>query len=127
MRFAPVFTRATPILHAAEGAARGQAAEPPVLEIVSFRLSPGITDVAFLAAARGTAALVAAQPGFIRRSLARDEAGIWTDLITWQSLPHATAAAQTVPADPAFAPFGAAIDMGSVEMRHLPILWQMGD
>lgn len=127
MRFAPLFTLATTILLAAEGAARGQNAEHPVMEIVSFRLNPGITEAAFLAAAQGTAAMVASQPGFVRRALMQDAAGQWTDLVTWQSLPAAHAAAAAVMADPAFAPFAAAIDMGSLTMRHQPIRWQMGD
>jgi choline dehydrogenase-like flavoprotein len=126
MRFVilPLVTAA--IAFAAADTARGQA-DSPVMEIVTFRLNPGVTDAAFLAAARGTAPMVAAQPGFLRRSLLRDDAGEWTDTVAWQSLAEAHAAAETLMADPGFAAFGAAIDMTSLRMRHLPILWQMGD
>jgi hypothetical protein len=99
----------------------------PVMEVVTFRLTPGITDAAFIVAAKGTEAMVAAQPGFVRRSLLRDDAGEWTDSIEWQSLAQAQTAAEILMANPAFAPFGAAIDMTSLSMRHTPILWQMGD
>jgi hypothetical protein len=126
MRFASLPLVTTSIAFAAADTARGRSADAPVMEIVTFRLNPGITDAAFLSAARGTKAVVAAQPGFIHRSLLRDDVGEWTDTVTWQSLAKAHAAARILMADPAFAPFGAAIDMTSVTMRHVPILWQMG-
>ncbi len=107
--------------------AHGQSTANPVMEIVTFRLTPGITDAAFLAAAQATQAMVAAQPGFLRRNLLRDDTGEWTDTVAWASLAAAHAGAETVVRDPSFAPFGAAIDMTSLTMRHVPILWQMGD
>jgi hypothetical protein len=108
MRFVILPLFAATIAFAAADTARGQG-DGPVMEIVTFRLTPGTSDADFIAAAKGTEGMVAAQPGFIRRSLLRDEAGVWTLMV-----------------DPAFAPFGAAIDMTSLNMRHLPILWQMG-
>jgi hypothetical protein len=127
MRFAILPFLATCIAFAPADTARGQGNNGPVMEIVTFRLIPGTTDADFLAAAKGTEAMVATQPGFIRRSLLRDEAGQWTDTVEWQSLGAAHAAANVLMADPAFAPFGGAIDMSSLSMRHVPILWQMGD
>jgi hypothetical protein len=126
MRFARLPLLASFVAFAPEGMARGETTAGPVMEIVTFRLTPGISEAAFLVAAKDTGALVAAQPGFIRRSLLRDDAGLWTDAIEWHSLTAAHTAAQTVTADPSFAPFGAAIDMTSLTMRHVPILWQMG-
>ncbi len=127
MRFVGQLVLATCITLAPADVARGQMADGPVMEIVTFHLHPGISDADFLAAAKGTEVLVTAQPGFVRRSLLRDDAGQWTDTIEWQSLGMAHAAAETLMADPAFAPFGAAIDMSGLSMRHIPILWQMGD
>jgi hypothetical protein len=127
MRTAILSLLASTITFAAADTARGQSTHDPVMEIVTFRLVPGISDADFLTAAKATRAMVAAQPGFVRRSLLRDETGLWTDTIHWQSLPQAQAAAAIVMADPAFAAFGAAIDMASIDMRHTPILWQMGD
>ncbi len=126
MRFAIPAVLAACITLAPADAARGQAADAPVMEIVTFRLNPGMTDAAFLTAAKGTEAMVAAQPGFVRRSLLRDDAGLWTDTVEWQSITAAHTAAEILMADPAFAPFGGAIDMTSLSMRHVPILWQMG-
>jgi hypothetical protein len=98
-----------------------------VAEIVTFRLLPGTDEAAFLAAARATEAIVAAQPGFRRRSLSRDGAGLWTDYLEWASKPAALNAAQVVMSEPAFAPFAAMIDPQGMEMRHAPVVWQMGD
>jgi hypothetical protein len=99
----------------------------PVAEIVTFRLIPGSDPQAFLSAARTTEMPVSAQPGFIRRSLSRDETGLWTDYVEWADLPSALAAAEAVMALPEFGPFMASIDPTSVQMRHAPVLWQMGD
>ena len=55
----------------------------PVMETVTFRLLPGTDSAAFLAAARATAPLVAACPGFVARHLTCDADGTWTDLVEW--------------------------------------------
>ena len=102
-------------------------ANGPVAEIVTFRLLSGTDETAFLAAASATRTPVAAQPGFLRRSLSRDESGLWTDYVEWVDLPSALAAADAVIALPEFAPFSAAIDPDGLVMRHAPIVWSMGN
>jgi hypothetical protein len=102
-------------------------ARKPVAEIVTFRVIPGVDPQAFLTAARTTEMPVSAQPGFIRRSLSRDETGLWTDYVEWADPPSALAAAEAVMALPEFGAFMAAIDPTSAQMRHAPVLWQMGD
>ena len=89
-----------------------------VIEYVTFSLIPGAEEAGFLAAARGTEALVRRQPGFLSRQLSRGADGRWTDAVTWASLAEAEAAAQAVMADPDFAPFMALIDGLSAAMRH---------
>ncbi len=111
----------------ADARAGGTSAPQPVAEIVTFRLMPGTGEAAFLSAAKATAAAVAAQPGFLRRSLSRDETGLWTDDVEWADMPSAEAAAQAVLHLPEVAPFLSAIDPNSMEMSHRTILWQMGD
>lgn len=106
-------------------AARAKGSPAPVLEVVTFRLAPGVTEADFLAAARATEAPLRAQPGFLGRHLTRSDQGLWTDHVAWASLPEAMAAAEVMMAEPAFGPFMAAIDGASVAMRHDPILWQM--
>lgn len=89
-----------------------------VIEYVTFTLTPGTDEAAFLAAARGTEALLRRQPGFLSRQLSRGPDGRWTDAVSWASMAEAEAAPQAVMADPAFAPFMALIDGASAEMRH---------
>lgn len=89
-----------------------------VIEYVTFALTPGTDEAAFLSAARGTEALVRRQPGFLSRQLSRGEDGRWTDAVVWASLAEAEAAPQAVMADPDFAPFMALIDGPSAQMRH---------
>lgn len=103
----------------------GAGGADPVLEVVSFRLTPGTTDAAFLAAARATEAPLRRQPGFLARQLTRAGDGTWTDHVTWASLPQAMAAAEAMMAEPAFGPFVALIDPSSMQMRHDTILWRM--
>jgi hypothetical protein len=89
-----------------------------VIEYVTFTLVPGTDDAAFLAAARGTEALVRRQPGFVSRRLSRGPDGRWTDAVTWASLSDAEAAPPVVMADPDFGPFMAMIDGPTAKMRH---------
>jgi antibiotic biosynthesis monooxygenase (ABM) superfamily enzyme len=97
----------------------------PVTEIVTFRLAPGVTEAAFLAAARGTEAFVAAAPGFVSRRLSRGEDGTWTDHVEWSSMADAVAASEALMADPAALPFLQAIDPATISMRHETLLMRM--
>lgn len=96
-----------------------------VIEFVTFRLVPGAADAAFLAAAKGTEALVRRQPGFRARQLSKGADGRWTDAVFWASLADAEAAPAAVMADPDFAPFMALIDGPSAEMRHETLAFAM--
>jgi hypothetical protein len=98
-----------------------------VLELVRFRLEEGYDEGVFLAAAKGTEGLLAAQAGFVSRRLVSDGKGGWLDMVEWSSLDAAQRGAEQVMADATFAPFMAMIDPASVQMEHLPIRWQMGD
>lgn len=63
----------------------------PIFQIVTFHFTPGTTDAAFVAAAKGTEALLRHQPGFISRRLAKGKDGQRTDLVAWHSMDHAMA------------------------------------
>ena len=108
---------------AADAAGGGQTGA--VAEIVHFRLSEGTTEAAFLDATRAMQPLLAASPGYVSRQLSRSPDGSWTDYVVWTDLARARTAAETIFADPAAAPFGAAIDMNSVRMRHEKIMLTM--
>jgi hypothetical protein len=105
--------------------ARAGDTDAPVAEIVTFRLISGTTGPAFLAAARATGPLLAAEPGFLSRHLSQGADGTWTDHVTWASLPEAEAAASRIMSAPEAQPFLAAIDPASIVMRHEPILMTM--
>lgn len=89
-----------------------------VIEYMTFTLDTGTTEAAFLAAARGTEALIRRQPGFVSRHLSRGPDRHWADAVTWETLARAEAAAQAVMAEPESAPFMALIDGPSARMRH---------
>lgn len=97
----------------------------PVLEIVSFRLTPGTPADAFVTLARTTEPVLRRQPGYVSRKLVHTTDGLWTDIVEWDSLDAATEAARIVMADPAFAPLVAAIDMTTVTMAHPALVWRM--
>jgi hypothetical protein len=105
-------------------AARGAEAGP-VTEIVTFRLAPGVTEAAFLAAARATGPLLAAEPGFVARRLSQGDDGRWTDHVAWTGRAEAEAAAARIMAAPEAAPFLMAIDPPSIVMRHERLLMTM--
>lgn len=96
-----------------------------VAEIVIFQLNNDVDEAQFLKDAKATDAVVRAASGFLSRQLSKGEDGRWTDYILWQSLEQARDAAKTVVNDPAFGPFGSAINFETVVMRHERVLWQM--
>ncbi len=95
------------------------------IELVTFRLNPGTDRGAFLAAAKGTEALVRRQPGFLSRMLTEGEDGTWADIVTWAGPADAAAAAEAVMTDPGFTPFLMMIDGASVRMSHSALAWQV--
>ena len=109
----------------ADAPAKGTANPVAIAEIVTFRLRPGTDRARFLADAQATNQPVAAQPGFLRRSLSRDETGLWTDYVEWADAASAEAAAQAVMSLPEFAPFATAIDPDGMVMRHAAVVLQI--
>ena len=97
----------------------------PVAEIVTFRLAAGVSDADFLAAARDVEGILSRAPGFRARNLSGTGDGTWTDHVVWESMAQATAAAESLMANPAAGPFLQAIDPDSIAMRHETILSQM--
>jgi hypothetical protein len=113
-------------LFAPADAVRAGGGDPhPVAEIVTFRRAAGVSDAAFLEAARGTESFLSDAPGFVARRLSRAGDGAWTDHVVWASMAEAQAAAEALMADPATMPFLQAIDPDSIAMRHETILLQM--
>ena len=90
------------------------------LEIVTFRLKSG-TEAGFIANNGGMTDWLARQPGFLGRHLGRREDGTWMDVVRWQSVEQARAAAARIMAEIGDSEAVQAIDPASVEMSHATV------
>jgi hypothetical protein len=90
-----------------------------VVEVTTFRLAPGADEEAFLAADEDVQTSFSVfQPGMVRRTTARGDAGGWLVLTLWGTTADAGAAEEASATDPACAAFHALVDAGSVEVRR---------
>lgn len=94
-----------------------------VIEILRFRLAPGVDRMAFLAADRRVQTEFAyQQPGLLRRTTAQGDAGDWIVIDLWQSEAHADACAHRWSGHPAPAAFMALLDAATVNTeRYRPL------
>jgi hypothetical protein len=92
-----------------------------VIELVSLRLVPSESDESFVRAAEAATAFLRTCQGFLRRRLARGEDGSWVDYVEWDSMQDALSAARQFNHAPETQAFNAAIEAGSVLMRHLTV------
>jgi hypothetical protein len=93
--------------------------QPPVLEVVLFKLKPGAEEAAFLAASEAVMPDLRAMRGFIRREVFKDADGRWMDTVHWQSLDDAHRAAEVFLGLPCAQTLIALIDEPSMTMLHL--------
>ena len=90
-----------------------------VLELVVFRLNEGVTRDQLLGTAGTVSAWIAGQPGFISRELSYDAEGDrWIEVVWWQTMADARAAAARAMTSESCAPMFALIDMASALMIH---------
>jgi hypothetical protein len=90
-----------------------------VLELVVFKLNDGVPRDEFLSTNGPVTTWIAQQPGFVSRELAYDAEGDrWIDLIWWESMETAGAAAELALSSSSCAPMFALIDMESILMLH---------
>ncbi|HHG91150.1 MAG TPA: hypothetical protein ENJ90_11840 [Devosia sp.] len=89
-----------------------------VIEVVSFRLAPGVSDEEFLKTVPASSEFVAGMPGFVARRLSRGEDGRWLEHIEWQTLEQAQAAAQMFMKEEGLKPMIQAIDGAGARMSH---------
>jgi hypothetical protein len=93
--------------------------ESKVLELVVFKLAPGVSREQFLGAAEGLSDWIRQQPGFISRELSHDPEGDrWIEVVWWRTMADAKAAAERAMSSESCAPMFALIDMDSTEMIH---------
>jgi heme-degrading monooxygenase HmoA len=91
----------------------------PVLELVIFKLNPGVSDEVFISALEATTKDLERQPGFIRREARKDPDGTWVDLVYWQSRDQALEAMNASQGFTSMAAFAAAADFQNAQMLHL--------
>src|SRR5215210_2407451 len=90
-----------------------------VLELVVFKLNDGVAREEFLSTNHAVSAWISKQPGFISRELSYDAEGDrWIDVVWWETLEAAGAAAELAMSSESCAPMFALIDMESVQMLH---------
>ena len=90
-----------------------------VLELVVFSLDEGATRDQLLATAAPVSAWIADQPGFISRELSYDAEGDrWIEVVWWETMADARAAAERAMTSESCAPMFALIDMASALMLH---------
>jgi len=89
-----------------------------IIETVIFKLKDDVSRDAFVDAAKGMNAWVAARPGFVHRRLSCTADGMWIEHIQWQDMTSAKAAAAEIGKAPQNAGFLSAIDGKTVQLMH---------
>ena len=93
--------------------------EGPVLELVVFKLRAGATREQLLGTVDPVSEWIGRQPGFVSRTLCQDGEGErWIDVVWWESMADAHAAAELAMSSESCAPMFALIDMESTLMLH---------
>ena len=90
-----------------------------IIEIVTFRLTPGTTEEGFVAAVTQSMPFLERQRGFLGREVGVTADGEWTDIVRWANLELALRAARAFNAAPETQAFNACLERGSVQMRHV--------
>ena len=89
-----------------------------VLEIVTFKTKPGVSDAQVLSAADGLQREVERLDGYRARRLLKTDDGTWVDMVWWTTLEAAHAAAQTIETQPIAQTFMEIADAQSIRMLH---------
>ena len=90
-----------------------------VLELVVFKLVPGVTREHFLQTNEPVSDWISEQPGFISRDLSYDADGDrWVDVLWWKTLEEARAASERALHSDSCTPMFGLIDMDDILMLH---------
>jgi len=96
-----------------------------VLEMVTFERKAEVTDAQWLATNAEVEPFLRQQQGFHYRSLSKDEAGLWYDVVYWQDMDCAKKASEAfIESDVGKALCGM-INMDSCKMRHMSVEVEM--
>lgn len=101
------------------GQAQARAKSPPVIEVVTLKITPGTSVATFRAADRDVGRQhVARQPGFISRESAPGADDSWVVIVHWRSVTDAQASMNSFELAPAAARFMSLIVPGSMQMTR---------
>jgi hypothetical protein len=93
--------------------------EERVLELVVYKLNDGVSREQFLGTNDAVSTWISKQPGFVSRELAHDaDADRWVDVIWWETMENAHAAAELSQSSESCTPMFGMIDMESALMLH---------
>ena len=92
------------------------------IELAIFKVRPDVDEASLQAAIAETNRWLATQPGFVLRRHGVGDSGERVDYVEWQSMAHATAAAERFMSAAETQAYIAAIEAGSVSMRHFGLL-----
>lgn len=91
----------------------------PVVELAIFKTNEGVTREELLATVEPVSEWARQQPGFISRDLTyASDTNTWIDVLWWESLGAAHAAAEAAMTSESCSPMFALIDMQATQMIH---------
>ncbi len=91
------------------------------LEVVEFKLSNSVSEDAFLSEVHKTNTFVSSLKGFIKRQTAKNETGLWIDIVEWKDMESAQAAAETFVTSEAVKNFIGMLDQKTIRMQHFEV------
>ena len=92
------------------------------LEIVTFKIKPGISEKEAQAKLLALDACVSTFDGFIDRQLSQNGDGVWIDIVRWTDKASALKAAEKVMNLPEALDSYSVIDEPTIQMNHFTIL-----
>lgn len=93
-----------------------------VYEIVRYKQKKDVMDQAILKASKALQEIVKTQPGLISRKLSKSDSGEWMDVVLWESIDHATQAAEVVNTHPVSGEFMKLVDETTMVFDHYEII-----
>lgn len=95
------------------------AADAAVIEVVTFKRKPGVTEAEFRPVDKDVeTGHVAKQPGFVSRESAAGDDGEWLVIVHWRTAEDAAASMALFEKAPAAAGFMAKIDASTMRMKR---------
>jgi hypothetical protein len=89
-----------------------------VTEVVLYRLKPDVDRESFLRESSRACRWLEGRPGYLERELMESDDGQWIDVVRWETMEHALAAAADFTQEPDLMPLMEALDPESVQMLH---------